>query len=438
MKYTLATWSLLISLIAPSVLSIAIPQKDDTDILNVQQGGAQQPLVRVTVSSSSSVPPFFGDDTDINDDIGDLLDTFLTKKKKKHHKKHPKHKHPKHPHHPSPSKPGSGNSSLTILEILESDEAYSKLYDIVKKRPAIAEALNSTDANVTLFAPVDSAFRGGHGKHHRRIPEDVITQVLLYHIVAHSHSSKSLTNGQLLSTGLTLASLGDRPQQIRVFEHNHHVALNFHTKLVRGDVESSNGVIHATDRVIHPPPNTVWVMAHFPRVFGILLAGVKRAGLGGVVKEGCGITLFAPTNHAFRKLGVKRLHHLFSPRGLPELRTLISYHISPSLIYSPDIYNHDGEMTIPTVEGGTLSVVVKKEDPEHGHEHRVIEINGESHALVTDGISSNGVVHVIDKVLEPVSDSSYKAKSSSDDDDEDDEYDDDDELEELEEFNFMW
>jgi len=325
------------------------------------------------------------------------------------------HKHPKHPHHPkdpknphhSPhphpphnDKPGDGDSSKTILEVIRDDKAFSKLYAFVKERETLANALNSSDADLTLFAPVDSAFweHEGGGKHKPPPPPEIITQGLLYHVVDHQHKEEDLLNGDLLDTGLTLGSLGDKPQKIRVFEHNHHVSLNLRSHILKEDIKASNGIIQAIDHILMPPPNLFYVTARFPKVFGLLALAVKRAGLEEYLKETKTLTLFAPTNWAFKKLGLRKLKHLFSHRGKAELKKILTYHVSTELIYGPQILEAKNKQ-LPTAEGHHLNVTVKERDPEHGHKHQVIEINNQAHAFITDGIAANGVLHAIDAVL---------------------------------------
>ncbi|KAJ3041184.1 hypothetical protein HK097_002364 [Rhizophlyctis rosea] len=343
--------------------------------------------------------------------------------------KHPKHppKHPKdpkdphpppHPHPPHNDKPGDGDAGKTILEVISNDEAFSKLWSFVKERETLVKALNSSDADLTLFAPVDSAFwehGGGHGKHRPPPPPEIITQGLLYHVVDHQHKEEDLKNGQLLDTGLTLGSLGDKPQKIRVFEHKHHVALNLRSHIIKDDIKASNGIIQAIDHILMPPPDLFHVTVRFPKIFGLLALAVKRAGLEEYLKETKTITLFAPTNWAFKKLGVKKLKYLFSHKGKEELKKILSYHVSTELVYGPEILEAKNKQ-LPTAEGHHLNVTVKDKDPEHGHKHQVIEINDQAHAFITDGIAANGVLHAIDHVLSVPKDED----GEGDDDDEED------------------
>ncbi|KND03863.1 uncharacterized protein SPPG_01316 [Spizellomyces punctatus DAOM BR117] len=304
--------------------------------------------------------------------------------------------------HGSPTKPGDGDDKKTIYQVIREDEAFSKLAEIIEERKEIAKGLDSPDADVTLFAPVNSAFKHVPGcPDDKKPPEEVVTKVLLYHIVDKAHKTEDLENGQLLDTRLKLESLGDRPQKIRVFEHKNHIALNLRSHIVAADIKASNGVIQGVDHIIVPPPNVFYVLGHFPLEFGIFEVAIGKAGLKDVVKETAAITVFAPSNRAFKKLGFKRLRYLFSPDGVEDLRRIVSYHISPQLVYTPDIWKAK-ELELPTIEGAKLKITAKEKDDKHDHKHPVIEINEEAHVFINDGIAMNGVIHAIDAVLSPV------------------------------------
>jgi len=233
--------------------------------------------------------------------------------------------------------------------------------------------LNATDADITLLAPLNSAFPRGHKDPKHRPPEEFITKAILYHIVAGTHKADSFTDGQLLDTGLSLDSLNDRPQKIRVFEHKHHVAFNFHSRIAKDDIKANNGLIQAVNHVLIPPPNTVKVLRHFPAIFGVLLAAVKRADLGEALATTKGITLFAPTNRAFKKLGVRKLKYLFSRKGKETLKKILTYHVSSDLAYGPDLREGTAK-ELPTLQGEKIKLEVKDSDPEHGHKHKVVSV----------------------------------------------------------------
>jgi uncharacterized surface protein with fasciclin (FAS1) repeats len=98
-------------------------------------------------------------------------------------------------------------------------------------------------------------------------------------------------------------------------------------------------------------------------------------------------TVFAPTNEAFSALG-DTLDTLLLPENREQLASVLTYHVVPSRALAADL--SDGQ-TLETVSGETLEVQVEGD---------TVTVGG---ATVTqaDIEASNGVVHVIDTVLQP-------------------------------------
>lgn len=74
-------------------------------------------------------------------------------------------------------KPGSGDENKSIYQVIKEDEAFTKLAGLLEERKALANALDDKDANVTLFAPVDDAFKHHKGCPGKKPPADLITKV---------------------------------------------------------------------------------------------------------------------------------------------------------------------------------------------------------------------------------------------------------------------
>jgi transforming growth factor-beta-induced protein len=182
----------------------------------------------------------------------------------------------------------------------------------------LADALAAPDANITLFAPVNSA-----------IPQtlaenlDETVDMLLYHIVHPSFSIDDFEDGQLLESGLNLESLGDKPQRIQVFRKNEHISLNWHVKVESLSIQASNGWIHLVDSILKPPSTLPSHLKYFPFKFSMLSIALRKTGVALILNEINGVTFFAPTNSAFLKLGWLKLRHLFSDDGVSELASVI-------------------------------------------------------------------------------------------------------------------
>jgi uncharacterized surface protein with fasciclin (FAS1) repeats len=120
-----------------------------------------------------------------------------------------------------------------------------------------------------------------------------------------------------------------------------------------------------------------------------LVTAVKAAGLVETLSGDGPFTVFAPTNEAFAALPEGTLATLLMPENKDQLVAVLTYHVVAGAVKSTDL--KDG-MKPATVQGETVTV-----DLSYG-----VKING---AKVTsaDIMASNGVVHVIDKVILPPS-----------------------------------
>merc|ERR1712166_1231225 len=118
-----------------------------------------------------------------------------------------------------------------------------------------------------------------------------------------------------------------------------------------------------------------------------LVTALKAGALVDTLSGEGPFTVFAPTNEAFAKLSASILAHLLDPANVKELDAVLEYHVvSGAAVFSN--YLKDGE-TIKTVEGQNVTVSI--------YNGRVFINN----ALVTtaDVAASNGVIHIIDTVL---------------------------------------
>ncbi len=242
-------------------------------------------------------------------------------------------------HHVSQQGSFRGNSSASILSNLAATPSLSKLYHVIQEYPLLADALADKNASYTLFAPVNSAIP------HYKIREDYDEfDILIYHLVQPAIGIDDLEDGQLLESGLNLATLGDKHQKIKVFKRYDHISLNWHAKIESVSIKASNGWIHLIDKILEPPSSLPSHLKYFPLKYSILLAALRRTGVSLILNEINGVTVFAPTNSAFVKLGWKKLRHLFSQDGVSELTAVSSlikirfyYTISLLIFYIPKI-----------------------------------------------------------------------------------------------------
>jgi len=110
-------------------------------------------------------------------------------------------------------------------------------------------------------------------------------------------------------------------------------------------------------------------------------------------------TVFAPTNEAFEALPAATLESLQDPANKDQLAAILTYHVVPEELDAAAITKlaEDGE-TITTVQGEELTPKID------GDSVTITDANGDTVTVATADVkTSNGVVHVIDGVLQPKS-----------------------------------
>ena len=123
--------------------------------------------------------------------------------------------------------------------------------------------------------------------------------------------------------------------------------------------------------------------------FNTLVAAVGAAGLVETLKGDGPFTVFAPTDEAFAALPEGTVDTLLKPKNKDQLVAILTYHVVPGKVMSGDLA--DG-MTAATVQGGDVTIAT-----EGG-----VMVN-DANVVTADVEASNGVIHVIDKVIMPAS-----------------------------------
>jgi uncharacterized surface protein with fasciclin (FAS1) repeats len=124
------------------------------------------------------------------------------------------------------------------------------------------------------------------------------------------------------------------------------------------------------------------------KFLSILVDAVKAGDLVGTLKGDGPFTVFAPTNDAFAALPDGTLDALLMPKNREKLVEILTYHVVAGKVMSSDL--SDG-MKAKTVEGSEITVHVSDSG---------VKIN-DANVSAADIMASNGVVHVIDRVIIP-------------------------------------
>ena len=158
--------------------------------------------------------------------------------------------------------------------------------------------------------------------------------------------------------------------------------------VIVADVMADNGVVHVIDAILQPemPTNTVFDIIANSEVHNTLETAIVAAGLDGVLSSEGPFTVFAPTDDAFGLIPADVIETLLAdPTGL--LTQILLNHVVEGTTLSTDL--SDG-MMIETLQGGEVMVSITD---------GVVMI-GNATVVMADITADNGVVHVIDAVIE--------------------------------------
>jgi uncharacterized surface protein with fasciclin (FAS1) repeats len=131
-----------------------------------------------------------------------------------------------------------------------------------------------------------------------------------------------------------------------------------------------------------------------------LVAAVKAAGLVDTLKSAGPFTVFAPTNNAFSMLPAGTVDTLLKPENKGTLTTVLTYHVVPGRVDAAALVQQikagGGKAMLKTASGGTLTASMR------GNDVLITDVKGNAAVVTTaDVYQSNGVIHVVDKVLLP-------------------------------------
>jgi len=271
------------------------------------------------------------------------------------------------------------NTPKSIAAIASADPQFSILVEALIKAD-LATTL-SQSGTYTVFAPTNSAFNalftqlGVSGID--QLSADALRPILLYHVLGTKAVSTGLSSGYVTTLS---PAVGGRFVSLKV-DVASGVKLNSASNVTTADIAASNGVIHIIDKVLLPP--TVADLAVANSSFTTLVSALSGAGLVPALSDPKGtFTVFAPTNEAFAQL-----------TAVPsDLKPILLYHVLGSTVYANQV---------ATGYAKTLSAYMTHPMDIYINTASGVKINNTASVVVADVVGTNGVIHVIDKVLLP-------------------------------------
>ena len=270
----------------------------------------------------------------------------------------------------------------SIAEIVNTNPNTTILKAAVE-RAGLGSALST--GTLTVFAPDDAAFAasGLTLAAVNSLPVPTLDSILKYHVLAANVPSSAVPASDAVTTLLGTKLFASK--------NSNGVFVNG-ISVKTADIAASNGVIHIISKVLIPPTKTIAQVAVGNPDFSLLVAAVAKAGLVPAISGEGKFTVFAPTNAAFNAAGFNSAADInAAPTDL--ITTVVKYHVITTNVFASDLTNG---LTAPTLQGGNVTVNLSPARLKIS-----TSANPSSNITTADIVCTNGVIHVIDRVLLP-------------------------------------
>lgn len=273
----------------------------------------------------------------------------------------------------------------TIVDVAKGNAQFSTLVQALTIT-GLDKALENKSASFTVFAPTNAAFTSLLAELGVSSLNDVskatLSNILLYHVLDGAQMAASIKTGYFK----TLAKGAGTDTNLSMYIDMSNTMINNRAKITSTDIKADNGVIHVIDKVILP--QSVVDIAVTNPTFSLLVEALTKADLVTTLSGDGPFTVFAPTNAAFEAL--------FTALGVSGIADLSKEALTPILlahVVSDNVTS--GQLTNGDVQ--TLNTDKKiKINTSNG-----VTIDGNIKVTLADVQGTNGVVHVIDKVIVP-------------------------------------
>jgi len=274
-----------------------------------------------------------------------------------------------------------------IVQLAQTDTSLSILVSAVTKA-GLAATLSNTP-NLTVFAPTNNAFRAA-GFPQSRIDAlttaevtSVLVPILTYHVLGSTVSSANVPVSDVVTTFNSTRKLFASRNANGVFVNGIRVAT--------ADLNASNGVVHVIGRVLVPPTQSITEIVVGNPNFSLLETAVIRANLATTLGGDGKFTVFAPGNSGFPASLDTDAEINAAP--VATVAGIVTSHAFATNIFAGDLTAGNTGATINPAT--TLTV---------GLTPASVKITGSANTAsaitATDIVATNGVIHIIDKVLQ--------------------------------------
>jgi uncharacterized surface protein with fasciclin (FAS1) repeats len=298
---------------------------------------------------------------------------------------------------------GSDDPAPNLAQVAQ-QQGFTALVAAATKANLVT-ALSDPSASLTVFAPTDAAFTSlattlGFASATAMVTAldgPTLAKILQYHVLPTKKAAADLVAAGATSTQATLYNFENAATTLAL---NTAAGVKITDEVLTqatvatANVAASNGVIHVIDKVLVPPGVlNVVQMAQLNPAFSVLVEAVVAANLATTLSGAGPFTVFAPTNDAFTSALAELTLSKAQLLASPDLASILTYHVVAGNVRAAAVAALPKPASVTTVQGSAFTV---------GTTLAITDGVARSATLVaTDVIASNGVIHVIDKVLLP-------------------------------------
>ncbi len=299
-----------------------------------------------------------------------------------------------------------------IVELAQSVNLLSDLLEAIDTAdPAIADVL-AGDGTFTVFAPTNDAFANLLNQlegfdsiedFDEQAEKELLALILQYHVISGTEAfSPDLSDGTVLTTLQTEEIMVNVDGGVFIQDKTDE-----QSEVVSADNDASNGVVHIVNKVLLPqaaldalfPKPSIVELVVETEALSLLEEAVTTANLVDLLGQDGPFTVFAPTDAAIQELfdllgdSINGFDDFDNIVELQLLEQILLYHVVPGNFASSDLV--PGVLTT-ALENETLEIIANGDSFVIGDASEV-----DANILNPDQEASNGVVHIIDKILIP-------------------------------------
>jgi len=278
--------------------------------------------------------------------------------------------------------------AMNLVELASSDDDLTSLVAALVAADGDLPSALSGSTNYTVLAPSNEAFsvflsQNGFNSL-ADVPTDVLSQILLNHVIAGNVSSSDLVGASSGYTNTLATGAGDMPMSL-FFDASNGVMFNGVSSVTFADLIATNGIVHKVDAVIGLPTIVDHAVANpnFSSLVGALTTD-GNSTFTDLLSTAGDFTVFAPVNDAFAS---------FTNPMSNDLNAILSNHvIVGASVFSSDLSTgYVKTAAMMPMSNNYIDMYINADNA---------SLNGTSKVVLADVVASNGVIHAVDQVID--------------------------------------